>query len=213
MLFSPGFVRNRRARAFASLSLVTSLLVHRRGHFPRHDFAPLTSRLPRRESKYRRLATPKQHYTELHASCHDSDAGGLTWGFAARGEGYRLGRAKALRRYGGPRWESDPRDVHGGRRVGRGASGWRRDAHYRRRVRLADSKDALLERMWEPKVLLRGPIAVVWAEYDFHRNKTFHHCGFDSVNLLKTAEGWKISGIAYTSETTGCKASPLGPVR
>ncbi|MBV8707068.1 MAG: hypothetical protein JO028_07750, partial [Acidobacteriaceae bacterium] len=33
---------------------------------------------------------------------------------------------------------------------------------------LAKSKDQWLERMWNPKTLEHGSIAVVWAEYDFH---------------------------------------------
>jgi hypothetical protein len=77
--------------------------------------------------------------------------------------------------------------------------------------RIGASKDALLERIWNPKVLEHGSIAVVWAEYDFHRNGIFHHCGIDSFNLLKTANGWKIAAAADTRETTGCAPSPLGP--
>jgi hypothetical protein len=76
---------------------------------------------------------------------------------------------------------------------------------------LASSKDQWLERMWNPKVLEHGSIAVVWAEYDFHLNGKFTHCGVDSVDLLKTATGWKISGISFTRETSGCTPSPLGP--
>lgn len=76
---------------------------------------------------------------------------------------------------------------------------------------VGSSKDAWLERMWKPTVLVHGGIAVVWAEYDFHLNGKLNHCGVDSVNLVKTANGWKISGIAYTSETSGCAPSPLGP--
>jgi hypothetical protein len=77
--------------------------------------------------------------------------------------------------------------------------------------RVGSSKDAWLERIWNPKVMEHGPIAVVWADYDFHLNNKFHHCGIDSVSLVKTADGWKISSIAYTAETTGCAPSPLGP--
>ena len=73
------------------------------------------------------------------------------------------------------------------------------------------AKEPWLERMWDPKVLVRGGLAVVWTEYDFHLNGTFSHCGVDSVTLVKTAGQWKISGIAYTMEKTGCAPSPLGP--
>lgn len=67
-------------------------------------------------------------------------------------------------------------------------------------------KGDLLERFTaEPRVLIRGRIAQVWGEYEFLRDGKFNHCGVDSASLLKTAEGWKIASIAYTSETTGCK--------
>lgn len=71
--------------------------------------------------------------------------------------------------------------------------------------------DVLLERMWNPTVLIRGPVAQVWTEYDFHVNGRFSHCGVDSVGLIRTADGWKIASIIYTVEPTGCAPSPLGP--
>jgi hypothetical protein len=54
-------------------------------------------------------------------------------------------------------------------------------------------------------VSIRGRIAEVWGEYEFWSDGKFNHCGIDSVNLLKTAEGWKIASIVFTTETTGCK--------
>lgn len=77
--------------------------------------------------------------------------------------------------------------------------------------RLGLSKDKWLERMWNPKVLQHGQIATVWAEYDFHLNGKFSHCGVDSFSLLKTPTGWKIAYVADTREKTGCAPSPLGP--
>jgi hypothetical protein len=75
---------------------------------------------------------------------------------------------------------------------------------------LASTKNVWLERIWNPTVLVHGPIAVVWAEYDFHMNGNLSHCGIDSISLLKTSAGWKISSISDTNETSGC-TSPLGP--
>jgi hypothetical protein len=73
--------------------------------------------------------------------------------------------------------------------------------------RIASIKENLLERFTkQPSVLIRGRIAQVWGEYEFLRDGKFNHCGVDSVNLLKTAEGWKIATIVYTMETTGCKS-------
>lgn len=78
-------------------------------------------------------------------------------------------------------------------------------------ARMGASKDAWLERIWNPKVLEHGNIAVVWAEYDFHRDGKFSHCGVDSFHMLKTVIGWKIAALSDTRETTGCAPSPLGP--
>lgn len=75
--------------------------------------------------------------------------------------------------------------------------------------RLAAGKEAMLERMFEPRVLVHGRIAMVWTPYDFHRNRKFSHCGVDSFSLLKTSEGWKIAGIVYTVEPSGCPDRPL----
>lgn len=76
---------------------------------------------------------------------------------------------------------------------------------------LAAAKENFLERMWKPQVLRHGRIAVVWTPYDFHRDARFSHCGVDAFNLVKTDEGWKITGGVYTVEPTGCAPSPLGP--
>ncbi|WP_419934376.1 nuclear transport factor 2 family protein [Candidatus Palauibacter sp.] len=70
---------------------------------------------------------------------------------------------------------------------------------------------ALLERMWDPHVMIQGPLAVVWTPYDFHVDGEFSHCGIDAVSLVHTGDGWRISSIAYTRERDGCAPSPLGP--
>lgn len=69
----------------------------------------------------------------------------------------------------------------------------------------------LLERIWDPKVMVSGRLAAVWAPYDFHSDGKFGHCGIDSFLLARTADGWKITSISWTSETEGCQPSPLGP--
>jgi hypothetical protein len=77
-------------------------------------------------------------------------------------------------------------------------------------TRIGAAKEAYLERMWDPNVLVHGSIAQLWAPYDFHREGKFTHCGIDSVSLVKVEGAWKIAGISYTTETTNCPASPLG---
>ena len=77
--------------------------------------------------------------------------------------------------------------------------------------RIAASRDTMVERMWNPTVLVHGTIATVWAPYDIHRNGTFVHCGVDAFSLVRAARGWQIAGIVFTMEPTGCAPSPLGP--
>ena len=68
----------------------------------------------------------------------------------------------------------------------------------------ADQRGPWVERAWSPEVRIRGTLATVWAEYDFHFGSTPSHCGVDAVQLLKTPSGWKIVSIADTYEPTGC---------
>ena len=77
---------------------------------------------------------------------------------------------------------------------------------------LASMRDTYIERMWNPTVLIHGPIAVVWAPYDIHRNREFVHCGVDAFTLIRAPTGWKIATVTYTAEPTGCAPSPLGPL-
>ena len=69
---------------------------------------------------------------------------------------------------------------------------------------VAGANGALLERMYSPKVRVRGPIASLWAEYDFWRDGKFSHCGVDVVDLVKVDGRWKLLNVAYTFETEGC---------
>jgi hypothetical protein len=72
----------------------------------------------------------------------------------------------------------------------------------------SDTRAAWIERAWSPEVRIRGTLATVWAEYDFHFGQTPSHCGVDAVQLLKTPAGWKIVSIADTYEPSGCPTRP-----
>lgn len=72
---------------------------------------------------------------------------------------------------------------------------------------VGNAPEALIERMWDPRVEIAGDIASLWAPYEFRRGASFSHCGHDAVHLVRTAEGWKITGISYTVITTGCAPS------
>lgn len=65
----------------------------------------------------------------------------------------------------------------------------------------------LVERMWSPRVEIAGDMASLWAPYDFRIGGEFSHCGHDSVQLVRTSDGWKVAGLVYTIERTGCAAN------
>ena len=63
---------------------------------------------------------------------------------------------------------------------------------------LATRTGDVLERMNDPIVLIDGDVATVWAEYEFLKDGKLSHTGFDAFNLIRTDDGWKITGGAYT---------------
>lgn len=44
-------------------------------------------------------------------------------------------------------------------------------------------------------------IAQFWLEYEFYINKKLSHTGVNSISLIKTNDGWKISAISDTRHT------------
>jgi len=75
---------------------------------------------------------------------------------------------------------------------------------------LGAGREVYLERMWDAEVRIHGPIADVWAPYDFHLDGELLHCGVDAFQLLRTDGGWVITGGIYTAEQDACAESPLG---
>jgi hypothetical protein len=71
---------------------------------------------------------------------------------------------------------------------------------------VAQKQLSLVEKIWDPTVMLHNQLAIVWAPYDFHLNGKLTHCGIDVFNLVKTNTGWKISGVQYTVEPDACAA-------
>ena len=69
---------------------------------------------------------------------------------------------------------------------------------------VASDKREWIERAFDPEVRVRGTLATVWAEYDFHFGDKPSHCGVDAVQLLRTQAGWRITAITDTYETSGC---------
>lgn len=60
------------------------------------------------------------------------------------------------------------------------------------------------ERIYDVKISVDGPMAIVWAPYKFYRGETFSHCGVNVFTMIKTKSGWKINAITDTRRKTDC---------
>jgi hypothetical protein len=67
------------------------------------------------------------------------------------------------------------------------------------------STEFLDERAIAPEVRIDGNLASIWTYYEFHRNGEFSHCGTDALHFARTAGGWQIIGLAYTTQRAGCR--------
>ena len=91
---------------------------------------------------------------------------------------------------------------------GRPYFGMRSRAEDRERVPRGD----IVERGFEPEVMVAGLIATVWLPYDFHRDGAWSHCGINVFTLVRTVDGWRIASIVYTYEQPpACREHPAGP--
>jgi uncharacterized protein (TIGR02246 family) len=76
---------------------------------------------------------------------------------------------------------------------------------------LANREAVPVERYWDPTVLVEERLATVWTPYDFYSDGVFSHCGTNNFSLLKTDDGWVITGVVFSIKTADCPESPLGP--
>ena len=61
------------------------------------------------------------------------------------------------------------------------------------------------ERVQFERVLIDANLASVWAPYEFYLGSKFSHCGYDSFQLVKLADGWKIAHVIDTRRIEKCK--------
>jgi hypothetical protein len=61
------------------------------------------------------------------------------------------------------------------------------------------------ERITFERVLIDANLASVWAPYQFYLGSKFSHCGYDSFQLVKYADGWKIVHIIDTRRKEKCQ--------
>ena len=66
------------------------------------------------------------------------------------------------------------------------------------------------ERIYDPEVRIDGRLATVWVKYDFLAGDKWSHCGIDAFQLARLPEGWRITQLGDTRQTTGC-TTPAAP--
>ncbi|MFM7195555.1 MAG: nuclear transport factor 2 family protein [Bacteroidota bacterium] len=69
----------------------------------------------------------------------------------------------------------------------------------------APKQQVYREPIYNIKVNQEGGFAQVWADYAFYTGTSFHHCGVDTFQLIRTTGGWKIFYLADTRQKEGCK--------
>lgn len=65
-------------------------------------------------------------------------------------------------------------------------------------------KGAADERIVFDVIKTDGPLAIVWAPYQFYYNGNFSHCGVNSFQLVRFDGIWKIQYIIDTRRKTPC---------
>ncbi|WP_438865191.1 hypothetical protein [Neptunicella sp.] len=56
-----------------------------------------------------------------------------------------------------------------------------------------------------PTILIQGPMAVIWGEYEFLVDGKRSHCGVDSIDLIKQDGQWKVANVIWTMLHEGCE--------
>lgn len=69
---------------------------------------------------------------------------------------------------------------------------------------VSQSPEPLVERIWNPQVHVDGPIASLWASYDFHIGARFSHCGRAAFQFVLRDDTWRLTAETYTVRTTSC---------
>ncbi len=60
------------------------------------------------------------------------------------------------------------------------------------------------ERIWDPIILVDGNMAAAWTPYAFYLDDQLRHCGTNSFQLFRGADGWQIIRLTDTRRRSGC---------
>ncbi|KUG08841.1 nuclear transport factor 2 family protein [Solirubrum puertoriconensis] len=61
------------------------------------------------------------------------------------------------------------------------------------------------ERIIYERLLIDADLASVWTPYQFYAGNKFSHCGYNSFQLVRMAQGWKIAYVIDTRRKDKCK--------
>jgi hypothetical protein len=79
-------------------------------------------------------------------------------------------------------------------------------------ARITTSEVPLIERLWDPTVLVNGELATVWTPYDFYVGSDFSHCGIDVATILNDGGVHRIVALSWTRlQPPACELHPDGP--
>ena len=79
-------------------------------------------------------------------------------------------------------------------------------------TRITSSEVPLIERFWDPTILVDGQLTTVWTPYDFYAGTEFSHCGIDVVTILNEGGAHRIVALSWTRlQPPACELHPDGP--
>ena len=65
------------------------------------------------------------------------------------------------------------------------------------------------EQVYDLDIDVDGDMASAWVPYTFYFDGAVRHCGINSIELLRDADGWKVTQLSDTPRTENCP-DPLG---
>jgi hypothetical protein len=65
------------------------------------------------------------------------------------------------------------------------------------------------EQVYDLDIDVDGDMASAWVPYTFYLEGAVRHCGINSIELLRDADGWKVTQLSDTRRTENCP-DPLG---
>ncbi|WP_340588866.1 nuclear transport factor 2 family protein [Erythrobacter alti] len=71
-------------------------------------------------------------------------------------------------------------------------------------IALAETVPEISEPIRETVVMVDGPVAMVWAPYDFYVDGEHSHCGVNIFSLLRRDDNWRIASVVYSYLPENC---------